>query len=69
MKTLYFFVAHLDDFEISCIGYLYKNYKQYDNVKIVIPTDWKLKRDIWYNNLNDIRKFFNILNIQYVNLD
>ena len=69
MKDLYYFVAHLDDFEISCIGYLYKNYKQYDNVKIVISTDWKLKRDIWYNNLNDIRKFFNLPNIQYVNLD
>ena len=66
-KDLYFFVAHLDDFEISCLGYLYKNADEYNNIKIVIATTWPPKIQIWNENLNLIRKKLD-LEIQYVNL-
>lgn len=67
MKDLYFFLGHLDDFEISCIGFLYENHKNYDNIKIVIASQWESKKYIWKNNLKEIEKHFGI-DISYVNL-
>ena len=68
MKDLYYFVAHLDDFEISCIGHLYKTKDEYSSIKIIIPTNWELKRDIWQENLELIQTTLKI-KIDYVNLN
>ena len=31
-KDLHILCAHLDDFEISCYGYVFKHHKQYENI-------------------------------------
>ncbi len=67
-KDLIFFVAHIDDFEFSCLGFLFKKHSEYKNIKIVIATTWDHKKDIWQKNLNDIEKFIN-RGIEYHNLN
>lgn len=68
MKDLYFFIAHLDDFEISCLGYLFKNKHQYNNINIIISTNWAPKKEIWKENLELIKSKLDI-NVDYINLD
>ena len=68
MKNLYYFVAHLDDFEISCIGHLYKHKQDYSSINIIIPTNWELKRAIWQENLDVIQTRLNV-KIHYTNLN
>ena len=69
MKDLYFFLAHIDDFEISCIGYLFRNHKHYNNIYIIIATDWEPKREIWLENLDLICSNLNISQkVKYINL-
>jgi len=68
MKDLYFFIAHLDDFEISCLGFLYKNYHKYDKINIIIATNWSKKLDIWDENLKLIKSKMNV-EINYINLN
>jgi LmbE family N-acetylglucosaminyl deacetylase len=58
----------LDDFEISCIGHLYKHGKKYSAVKIIISTDWEPKKKIWKENLELIQSHLDI-KIDYVNLN
>tara|TARA_R110002126_G_scaffold140855_2_gene285696 strand:- start:1245 stop:1880 length:636 start_codon:yes stop_codon:yes gene_type:complete len=65
-KDLIFFIGHIDDFEISCLGYLFKNYHKYDKVNIFIATSWTLKRDIWKENLKIIETYLKIA-INYKN--
>tara|TARA_Y100001963_G_scaffold90353_1_gene124593 strand:- start:1749 stop:2381 length:633 start_codon:yes stop_codon:yes gene_type:complete len=67
MKDLYFFVAHLDDFEISCIGYLFKNKEHYKNINIIVATDWAPKKDIWSQNLDIISEKLDV-QVNYINL-
>ena len=67
MKNLYYFIAHLDDFEISCIGHLFKNASDYSAITIVIPTTWKHKKNIWQENLELIESKLK-LKINYLNL-
>ena len=55
MKNLYFFVAHLDDFEISCLGFLFKHGADYANINIFIATDFENKTPVWKDNLEKIR--------------
>ena len=64
MKTLYIFVAHIDDLEFSCLGYLLNN--EYDKIKVVIATTWVPKTKVFHKNLNILRKY---KNVEYVNLD
>tara|TARA_R110000822_G_scaffold310491_1_gene443475 strand:+ start:4518 stop:5153 length:636 start_codon:yes stop_codon:yes gene_type:complete len=54
-KDIYFFVAHIDDFEISCLGYLAKHGKKYNKINVFIATDWEKKRKIWSDNLKLIQ--------------
>jgi len=68
LKDLYFFIAHLDDFEISCMGYLFKNRHKYNNINIIISTNWELKANIWNQNLKSIISKLDI-DINYVNLN
>ena len=55
-KDLYFFLAHLDDFEISCIGYLSKHKEAYDSINIFVATKWDKKSLIWSENLKLIQE-------------
>ena len=66
-KDLYFFVAHLDDFEISCIGYLYKNHASYGKINVIVATTWSPKDVIWEENLQLLRSELKI-DINYINL-
>ena len=34
-KDLIVFVAHIDDFECACYGYVFKHHKEYDKIKII----------------------------------
>ena len=67
MKSLIFFLGHLDDFEISCLGYLMKHHQQYDEIRCVIASYWEPKAAIWRNNLADIHRSIN-REIKYENL-
>jgi len=67
-KDLIFFLAHLDDFEISCMGYLLKHHQQYDEIRCVLASSWDPKADLWSNNLRDISSFIG-REIRYDNLE
>ncbi len=67
MKNLYIFTAHLDDIEISTYGYIFKHYKEYDNIRFVIATTWEPKTLPWKQNLAELEKILSV-NINYKNL-
>jgi len=67
-KKLIFFLAHIDDFEISCLGYLFKYFKEYDKIQIIIASTWSKKESIWKSNLEKIKKYLN-KDIDYINLN
>ena len=50
-KDLHVLCAHLDDFEISCNGYIFKHYKQYKNIYIHVATNNDHKEPITIENL------------------
>ena len=37
-RDLHILCAHLDDFEISCNGYIFKHYKEYENIFVHLAT-------------------------------
>jgi len=67
MKNLLFFLAHLDDFELACYGYLIKNHKDYQNITIVMASTWGPKVKIWEENLQMLEKMID-RKIDYINL-
>ena len=56
-NELVFFMAHLDDFELSCLGYLIKYGKDYDTIKCIVASKWQSKEPVWKENLKKIEKF------------
>ena len=50
-KDLVVFIAHIDDFECACYGYVFKHHKEYDKIKIVTATTWAKKLPVWEENL------------------
>jgi len=50
-KDLIVFIAHIDDFECSCYGYVFKHHKEYNKIKIITATTWDKKLPIWEDNL------------------
>ena len=52
-KNLIVFVAHIDDFECACYGYVLNHYKEYNKIKIVTATTWPAKVNIWEENKLD----------------
>ena len=50
-KELIVFIAHIDDFECSCFGYLFKHHEEYEKIRIITATTWQKKVDIWQSNL------------------
>lgn len=67
-RNLYFFLAHIDDFEISCLGYLFKNYSKYDKINVFIASTWEPKKDIWSKNLDKIQSIIDT-KINYKNFN
>jgi LmbE family N-acetylglucosaminyl deacetylase len=49
-KDLIVYIAHIDDFECACYGYVLNHYKDYDKVKIITATTWPAKRPVWEAN-------------------
>ena len=66
-NELIFLMAHLDDFELSCLGYLMKHGKKYDSIKCIIASSWASKEKVWETNLKKIQEFTS-LKINYINL-
>ena len=66
-RELVFLLAHLDDFELSCLGYLLKHGKEYDKIKCIIASTWEIKEKVWNKNIQEIEKFTG-LKINYINL-
>ena len=66
-RELVFFISHLDDFEFSCLGFLFKNHQRYQRIKIIIATTWIEKEKIWEENLLRIIDFVG-RDIEYINL-
>jgi len=66
-KQLIFFVAHLDDYEFSCLSYLFKHHHKYDTIKVIIATHWDYKKDIWLANLEQIEEIIG-KKVEYHNL-
>tara|TARA_R110002167_G_scaffold328959_3_gene535548 strand:+ start:2736 stop:3368 length:633 start_codon:yes stop_codon:yes gene_type:complete len=50
-KDLIVFIAHIDDFECACYGYVYKHYNEYDKIRIITATTWDKKLPVWEENL------------------
>ena len=67
-KNLLCFVSHIDDFEISCLGYIFKHKHDYDKIYCIIATTWEAKKNIWQQNLELIEKEAKI-KILYINLE
>tara|TARA_A100001515_G_scaffold144411_2_gene148358 strand:+ start:364 stop:996 length:633 start_codon:yes stop_codon:yes gene_type:complete len=69
MKKLIFFLSHLDDFELSCYGFLIKNFEEYEEITIVIASHWEPKVKIWQENLKlfekKIKRKINYINLGY----
>ena len=53
-NELVVFVAHMDDLEFSCLGFLLKNEKKYDLIKIITASAWQEKEKIFKRNLEEI---------------
>lgn len=68
MKNLYVFVAHIDDFECACIGYVLRNYRDYDNITIITASTWPAKTKIWQTNLAELIEQFELDQIVDINL-
>lgn len=66
-KILIVFIAHIDDFEISCLGYFIKYKNEYDEIKIIIASKWLKKEKIWNDNFSLIKKMHH--NVSYLNLN
>ena len=54
IKDLHILCAHLDDFEISCYGYIFKHHKQYENIYLHLATNNDHKEPITKANLQSL---------------
>lgn len=66
-KDLHFFMAHLDDFELSCIAYLWRKSGDYENIVISVATEWEPKTQVWKENYETICGTLNLTNVKYIN--
>jgi LmbE family N-acetylglucosaminyl deacetylase len=55
-KDLHILCAHLDDFEISCYGYLFKHHSKYDNIYLHVATTNEYKNPITIKNVANLEK-------------
>ena len=52
-RDLHILCAHLDDFEISCNGYIFKHHKEYKNIFVHLATNNDYKEPITVNGLKN----------------
>jgi len=55
-KDLHILCAHLDDFEISCYGYMFKHHSKYENIYIHVATTNDYKEPITLKNIKSLEK-------------
>ena len=67
-KQLIIFVAHIDDVELSCLSYMFQNYKLYEKITIFIASKWDKKNKPWKENLQLIRERCKGTEVEYTNL-
>ena len=53
-NELVVFIAHMDDLEFSCLGYLLRNKDKYGLIKIITATSWPDKIDVFLDNIKEI---------------
>lgn len=68
-RNLIVFLAHIDDIELSCLSYVFKNYKEYDEINFYLATKWQPKEQLWSQNLEKIRLRCPDIKINYFNLE
>jgi len=68
-KDLIVYVAHIDDFECACYGYVLNHYKDYDKVKVITATTWPAKVPVWETNKKafpaDLREKLVDINLEF----
>lgn len=67
-KTLIILCAHLDDFELSCLGFLFKHSHEYDSIKLFVSSFHDYKDKVTLTNVELISNLLNV-KIEYVNLN
>jgi len=55
-KDLHILCAHLDDFEISCYGYMFKHHSKYENIYIHVATTNDYKEPITIKNIKSLEE-------------
>lgn len=68
-RVLVIFLAHIDDIELSSLSYIFKNYKEYDEISFYLATKWQPKEQIWKKNLEKIRLRCPLIKINYFNFN
>ena len=68
MKDLIILASHLDDFELGCVGYIIRHYKEYDNIRLYVATNNDYKEPITIENVKQLSKYIG-KNIDYSNLN
>ena len=53
-RDLHILCAHLDDFEISCYGYVFKHHNRYENIYLHLTTNNDYKEPITVKNLTEL---------------
>ena len=53
-RDLHILCAHLDDFEISCYGYVFKHHNRYENIYLHLATNNDYKEPITVKNLTEL---------------
>ena len=65
--NLYIVMSHLDDFELSCLGFLFKHKKRYNKIKLIVASKNKYKEKITNENILELEKYLNC-KIEYIQL-
>ena len=55
-KKLYVLTAHLDDFELSCLAYLFKHAAEYSSIHLIVASTNDFKNGVTLENIGSIKK-------------
>ena len=56
-KDLIIFAAHIDDVELAFWGYMSQHYDDYENIHVIIATEWEPKHKIWEENFERMNEY------------
>ena len=65
--NLYIILSHLDDFELSCFGYVKRHCKSYDRIILLVASKNEYKDSITKRNIGQLKEELSI-EIEYENL-